>query len=249
VELRGKCAIITGGAGGLGRRLVERLVSEEMRVTVFDRDSVGLDELRDAAPGVAGFACDATNPASVRSAVEEAVSAGGVPDLLVNNAGVIYSAPLLKFTSEGVVMHDFADWESVLAANLSSVFYVTAHVAQKMIAARVRGVIVNVSSVCAAGNPGQSAYSAAKAGVNALTATWARELGVLGIRVAGVAPGYTDTPSTHKALGEAALKEIIRRTPARRLGSADEVVEGVVAVVRNDFFNGKTLALDGGLTL
>jgi 3-oxoacyl-[acyl-carrier protein] reductase len=129
------------------------------------------------------------------------------------------------------------------------VFYVTGCVVQQMLATRTSGVVVNISSVAASGNAGQSAYSAAKAGVNALTSTWAKELGPMGIRFAAVAPGFTQTEAMQRGLSEAMLKETIRKVPLRRLGTPDEIAQGVIAVIENDFFNGKVFELDGGLVL
>src|SRR5204862_2997 len=129
-------------------------------------------------------------------------------DILINNAGILYSAPLVRISTAGIEKHDPAMWNKVLATNLSSVFYMTSCIVEKMISTRTKGVIVNISSVSASGNAGQSAYSAAKAGVNALTATWAKELSALGIRVVAVAPGFTETESTKEALNETALQEI-----------------------------------------
>jgi 3-oxoacyl-[acyl-carrier protein] reductase len=146
-----------------------------------------------------------------------------------------------------VASHDPEAWNKVLAANLTSVFYMTSCVVEKMISTRTKGVIVNISSVSASGNAGQSAYSAAKAGVNALTAVWAKELSPMGIRVAAVAPGFTETESTKEAVSETMLRETIKRVPLRRLGRPAEIADGVLSVITNDFFNGKILELDGGL--
>jgi len=138
-------------------------------------------------------------------------------------------------------------WNKVLASDLSSVFYMTSCIVDKMITTRTRGVIVNISSISASGNAGQSAYSAAKAGVNALTAVWAKELSPMGIRVLAIAPGFTETDSTKEAVAETTLRETIKRVPLRRLGRPDEIAEGVLSAIRNDFFNGKVMELDGGL--
>ena len=173
----------------------------------------------------------------------------GAADVLINNAGVLYSAPLVKITPAGVERHDVAMWNKVLAADLNSVFFMTVCVVEKMITTRTKGVIVNISSVSAAGNAGQSAYSAAKAGVNALTAVWAKELSLMGIRVVAVAPGFTETESTRQALSEAVLRETVKKVPLKRLGRPEEIADGVISVIENDFFNGKVFELDGGLVL
>lgn len=249
MELAGKKVIVTGGARGLGRRTVAKLAAKGARVTVFDLDRAGLEELRRGGEAVACVECDVSDYERVAEATARFHDEHGAADVLVNNAGVLYSAPLVRITPAGLERHDAAEWNRVLAADLSSVFYMTACVVEWMVSTRTRGVVVNVSSVAAAGNAGQSAYSAAKAGVNALTATWAKELSLMGIRVAAVAPGFTETESTRAALSEAVLRETVKRVPLRRLGTPDEIADGILHVIENDFFNGKVFELDGGLIL
>lgn len=247
MELRGKKVIVTGGVRGLGRAMVDKLVANEAAVTVFDLNIAGFNELRKQQSSVNCVECDVSDYEQVSTATGQYHEQFGAADVLINNAGILYSEPLIKITAEGVVRHDAAMWNKVLAADLSSVFYMSSCVIEKMITTRTRGVIVNISSVSAGGNAGQSAYSAAKAGVNALTAVWAKELSPIGIRVVAVAPGFTETDSTKEAVSEAALRETIKRVPLRRLGQPDEIADGVLSVIRNDFFNGKVLELDGGL--
>lgn len=249
MELRGKKVIVTGGARGLGRSMVEQLVAREAVVAVFDLDAGALDELRAQQPGVHGFVCDVADYEQVVATTARYHEQFGAADVLINNAGILYSAPLVRLTPAGIERHDPAQWRKVIGADLDSVFYMTACVVERMITTRTRGVVVNISSVSAAGNPGQSAYSAAKAAVNALTATWAKELSLMGIRVVAVAPGFTETESTKQALSEAVLRETIKRVPLRRLGKPEEIAAGVLCVLANDFFNGKVFELDGGLII
>ena len=249
MELRGKKVIVTGGVRGLGRAMVAKLIANEAVVTVFDLNVAGLDELSKQPGGVNCVECDVSNQVQVSQAASQYHDKFGAADILINNAGILYSEPLIKITPEGVARHDAAMWNKVLAADLSSVFYMTACVVEKMITTRTRGVIVNISSVSAGGNAGQSAYSAAKAGVNALTAVWAKELSPMGIRVVAVAPGFTETESTKEAVSETALRETIKKVPLRRLGKPEEIADGVLFVIQNDFFDGKVLELDGGLII
>lgn len=242
MDLRGKKIIVTGGVKGLGRAMVQELISRECNVTVFDIDQAGFDELRKT--GVRCVACDVTNYEQINAALDQF---DGAPDVLINNAGILYSEPLIKITEDGLKLHGGESWDRVLRTNLSSVFYMTAPVVAKMVATRTKGVVVNIGSVSATGNPGASAYSAAKAGVHALTRSWAKELGPMGIRVIAIAPGFMDTDSAHAATSEMALRETIKRVPLRRLGKAEEVAAAVVAAIENDFFNGKVFELDGGL--
>jgi 3-oxoacyl-[acyl-carrier protein] reductase len=249
MELKDKKVIVTGGVKGIGRSLVDRLIREDAVVGVFDIDKEGLDKLKSDNQMIYCKTCDVSNYKEAKLCVDEFYKEFKNIDVLVNNAGFIYNSPLLSLIAGGVKKHDVDMWHKVISTDLSSVFYMTLNVAEKMMLNRTHGVIVNVSSICAAGNAGQCAYSAAKAGVNALTATWAKELGIMGIRVAGVAPGYTETQTMKQSMSENVLKEWIRKTPLRRFGKPDEIAEGIVAVIKNDFFNGKVFEVDGGLVI
>lgn len=238
MELKGKRAIVTGGALGIGNQIATRLAAEGSVVMILDKEEPN-DEF--------GFvACDVSQSQGVLEAVFRIDEVLGGIDILVNNAGIMHSELL---TNMGSWSGQVEKWNEIIATNLSSVFYVTAQVISKMIRRRTKGVIVNISSVCAAGNAGQSAYSASKAGVNALTATWAKELAPWGIRVVGIAPGYTNTEGMRQAMGESVLDDIVKRVPSRRLASPGEIADGVLWAIKNDFFNGKILQLDGGLVL
>jgi len=234
---------------GLGRAMVDKLIASEALVTVFDLNAEGLDELSKQQRGVNCVECDVSDHEQVRAAASRYHEKFGAADVLINNAGILHSEPLIKISADGVTTHDVSSWNKVLAADLNSVFYMTACIVEKMIMTRTRGVVVNISSISAGGNPGASAYSAAKAGVNALTTSWARELSPMGIRVVAVAPGFTDTKSTKEAVSETALRETIKKVPLRRLGQPEEIAAGILFVIQNDFFNGKVLELDGGLIL
>jgi 3-oxoacyl-[acyl-carrier protein] reductase len=249
MDLNGKKVIVTGGVLGLGRSMVNKLISEGAAVTVFDINAGEFDNLMQAHPAVHCVACDVTDYDQVLTATADYHEKFGAADIVINNAGILYSSPLLKISVAGIEKHDVAMWNKVLTTDLSSVFYVTVCFLEKMIATRTRGVIVNISSVASSGIPGASAYSAAKAGVNALTAAWAKELGPLGIRVIAVAPGFAETQSTHAATSERALADTVGKVPLRRLAKPDEIAEGVIAAIKNDFFNGKVFELDGGLVL
>lgn len=247
MNVEGRKAVVTGGARGLGLAMVEKLVAKGASVTVLDMDAGALSALATKLPAVARIQCDVSNPEQVASAAAEFHKGAKAADILINNAGILHSAPLFRLSASGVERHDLDAWNRVLAVNLTSVFLVTSSFVEKMITTRTKGVVVNISSISAAGNAGQSAYSAAKAAVNALTATWAKELGAMGIRVVAIAPGFTDTESTQAAVSETVLRETVARVPMRRLGRAEEIGSAVLAAVENDFFNGKVWPVDGGL--
>src|SRR4029453_737920 len=163
--LRGKKAIITGGVKGLGRGFVEALLEKGAQVAVFDIDPQGLADLHTKHPTIACFECDIADHEQVTETANRYHAEFKSSDILINNAGILYSAPLIRITASGIEKHDIVMWNKTLAINLSSVFYMTSCIVEKMIPTRTKGVIVNISSVSAAGNAGQSAYSAAKAGV------------------------------------------------------------------------------------
>ena len=247
MEIKDKKIIITGGVKGIGKSLLDKLIEEGAMVGVFDIDKKGLDSLKKTYRDVFCKVCDVANYEQVKTSVDEVFKEFKQIDVLVNNAGVLFSLPLVSITPDGIKKHDLDAWNKVISTNLSSIFYVTVNVVEKMILNRTKGVIVNISSVSSSGNAGQSAYSAAKAGVNALTATWAKELGMMGIRVVSVSPGFTDTESTHKVMSQSNLKNLIREVPLRRLGMPEEIADGILFAIKNDFINGKVLELDGGL--
>lgn len=246
MEVKGAIALVTGGAQGLGLAIARRLVDEGATVVVADRNAETLVTLPAELEGVA---MDVTDPEQVKTVVAGIVERHGHVDILVNNAGVIFSEPFVNIMNPAGMMHDYGRFRVSLTANLDSVFIVTAAVVEHMVKRRTKGAIINISSITACGNEGQTAYSAAKAGVNAMTVTWSKELGRWGIRSNAVAPGFIGTDSTRHALNEAVLKHIQNNTPLRRLGHADEVAQAVIALVENDFINGTVLDVNGGLTI
>ena len=123
------------------------------------------------------------------------------------------------------------DWQKTIDTNLSSYFFFAREVAEKMLLRRTEGVIVNVSSISSSGNAGQTSYSASKAAVDALTVTWAQELANLKIRVAGVAPGMTDTQMPQDSMNASTLKEWINKTPMGRMAHSSEIADGVLFVL------------------
>jgi 3-oxoacyl-[acyl-carrier protein] reductase len=239
-------AIVTGGCGGLGLPIAECLHTAGAKVAVIDRDDEALLRL----PEVFGRRkADLTDPEECRAAAKSVAEEYGRTDILVNAAGAIVSAPFVNILNPESMMLSYGHFRAGLAANLDTVFIMTAAVVEQMVLRRTRGVIISLSSVSACGNEGQTAYSAAKAAVNAMTVTWSKELGRFGIRANAVAPGFIDTPSTRAALNETQIKHIVSETPLRRLGLPHETAQAVVALIENDFLNGVVLPVAGGLTL
>jgi 3-oxoacyl-[acyl-carrier protein] reductase len=243
-----RTAVVTGGAGHLGRAIALSLRDHGCRVIVLDRDEGALATLASEAE-MSVIACDLTDPGATERTVAEAWNRHGPISILVNAVGMIHNSPLLRVAGPSDRRHDLDVWRSVIDANLTTVFLATVNVVDRMVSTRTRGVVVNLSSIAATGNAGQGAYAAAKAGVNAATLAWAKELGPLGIRFVAIAPGFIDTPTTRAALDEGTMKEWIRRTPLRRLGSIDDVASAVLFAITAEHLTGKVIEIDGGLTV
>lgn len=248
MSLHSRTALVTGGAGSLGQAISQCLKEHGCRVVVLDANAAGLATFV-AATGVEGITCDLNDADATERCVRDAWERFGPISILVNAAGLIHSAPLIDVTTTAERRHDVDAWRRVIDANLTSVFLATVNTVERMVSTRTRGVVISFSSVAAIGNAGQGAYSAAKAGVNALTRAWAKELGALGIRFVAIAPGFIDTRSTRDALSEPILKELVRRTPLRRLGSIEDIVSAVLFAITNEHLTGKVIELDGGLTM
>ena len=248
MNLEGASILITGGGSGIGRHLVGRFIEAGASVATLELKHDLCASLIEEFPDIRAVACDVTDPEAIETALDE-LSSESFPQVLVNNAGLIHSEPLVNLLNRDAPLHDLGMWRKTIASNLDSTFLMTRAMAGRWVPKRTRGVVISISSISAHGNAGQSAYSAAKAGINAMTATWAKELGPLGLRFAAIAPGFFDTPSTRSALSEANIDHVVRKTPVRRLGELDELFGAVRFLVENDFYNGNVLELNGGLTI
>lgn len=241
-----KTAVVTGAAQGLGLAISETLCSHGYNVIALDLNA---DGLTDISLPVTTYQVDLTHEQDVADVIARIQEGFGGIDVLVNNAGKIHNEPLVNISERPARVHQLSTFQDTINQNLITTFNTGRIVAKYMLESRTRGVIVNVSSISANGNAGQSAYAAAKSAVNALTLSWAQELGVFGIRCVGVAPGFIDTPSTKNKLSDNILSGIKDRTPLRRLGKTDEVCKAVIYAIENTFVNGTILEVDGGLRI
>ena len=246
MKINGAVAVVTGGAKGLGLAIAKLLQLLGATVIVLDYDDKALSELPN---DLFGKLVDVTQPESAKLAVSDVIKQYHQIDILINNAGVIYSEPFVNIANASGIMHAYNSFRSSLKFNLDSVFIMTSVVVEQMVMLRTKGVIVNISSISANGNEGQTAYSAAKAAVNALTIVWAKELGRWGIRCNAIAPGFIATESTQQAISKTSLDHVKDNTPLRRLGKPNEVAQAVVSIVENDFITGIILKVDGGLRI
>lgn len=244
-----KIVVITGAANGIGREIAISLLNKNYIIIAIDINKDKLHELKNEFPEINTFICDVADYKEVESNINEIFRLFGKIDILINNAGIIHNEPLVKIAPHGIQKHSVENWNRVININLTSVFNMTSNVVEKMLLKRTKGVIINISSISANGNSGQTAYSATKAALNGLTFTWAKELGFMGIRVLSISPGFIDTNSTHNSLDEEKKKEIVKKVPIKKLGSLNNITEAVIFSIENSYFNGKVLEIDGGITL
>jgi 3-oxoacyl-[acyl-carrier protein] reductase len=247
MEFAGKKIIITGGARGMGKRFAADLKALGAKPFVVDVVQENLDALK-AETGIPGQIVDVGSEKSVEAFFEAFVAEHGAPDVLINNAGITADALFIKQKGDEITKFPLANWEKVLNVNLTGVFLCAREAAFQMVKHKVKGVIVNISSISRAGNLGQTNYSAAKSAVDAMTVTWAKELSRYGIRVGAIAPGYINTEMVAKIRPEM-LEKIVANIPIGRLGEMEEISKAVQFIVANDFFTGRVLEVDGGMRI
>lgn len=245
-ELR---VVVTGAASGLGREFALRLAGLGSSVIAIDIDRPGLDGLaRDAAaagPPLTTLVADVTQEPQVTAALASI----GTLNALINNAGIYRDGALVSRDGDRVRRMPLAQWRAVIDTDLTGPFLMAREAAALMLTRRVpAGLIINIASIMRHGNAGQSNYSAAKAGVAALTKVWAEELAPHGIRVATIAPGFIRTPIL-KGTDPAIVARWLERVPLHRLGEPEEVFAAVKFIIECDFFTGKCLDVDGGLSV
>lgn len=240
--------LITGGGKGIGHFLATGLLEKAAKVIIVDHDKQLLEDLP-AHNKLVTYHCDITDADAVAQLLKEIFENDGGFNVCINNAGIIHSEPLVNILSRTDKKHSLSNWQKVIDVNLNAVFYVTSNAVEYMIAKKEKGVIINISSISAQGNMGQSAYSASKAAVEALTKTWSKELGMFKIRCACIAPGFFNTPSTKDSLSENMLAKWQKSVSIGRLGELGELLSAVEFIIANDYYNGKILSLDGGLSI
>ena len=235
-SLEGKTALVTGGSRGIGRAIALELARAGARVTLSYRS--GRDEAEGVAQEVGARAvqADVADPEQARRLVDES----GDLDILVNNAGLTRDGLIARMSDD--------DSSDVIETNLGGVFH-TCRAAARGMMRRRSGSIVNISSIVGLhGNPGQTNYSASKAGIIGFTKALARELGNRGVRANVVAPGYVDTRLT-QAIAEEMRQLMLANTPLGRFGEPEDVAGAVRFLCSDDasFITGEVLLVDGGL--
>lgn len=253
MEIKGKVAVVTGGASGLGKAIVEKFVAEGGRAAIFDlNEAAGKTIVSELGDQVIYVEVNVTDEASVMAGIAETMKSFGAIHVCVNCAGI--GSAQKTYGKQGPF--PLAEWSKVIAVNLTGSFNVLRLCAEQMAKNDPvsddsgRGLIINTASVAAfEGQIGQAAYSASKGGIVGMTLPIARDLASLGIRVNTIVPGLIDTPlfetvspEIHRSLSNSVLNP-------KRLGKPSEIAHLVAALVENDYINGECIRIDGGIRM
>ena len=248
MQLKDLKIIVTGGAAGMGAHFAKRLHEAGAQVAAGDVNEAGLQALPE---GIHTRRLDVSSEAEVEAFVKWAAQEMGGLNGLVNNAGILRDGLLVKKDREtGQVRKLTLDhWNQVIGVNLTGATLMTREAVASMVERGERpGVVVNISSIARHGNRGQSNYVAAKAALAANTVTWSKEFASFGIRVGAVAPGMIETPMT-QGMNQKARDLLVAAIPVARIGLPEDIWLAVKFVLECDYFDGRTIDVDGGLSM
>jgi 3-oxoacyl-[acyl-carrier protein] reductase len=246
--------IVTGAARGMGAHFAKRIAEAGGHAAAGDVNEEGLAALLEETKGLPGKVhvrkLDVSDEAECESFVEWAHGQMGGLTGLVNNAGILRDGLLVKKDRETGAIKKMSreQWQAVIDVNLTGATFMVRETVAKMAASGEKGVIVNMSSLARYGNRGQSNYVSAKAALAANTVTWAREFAPFGIRVGTVAPGMIETPMT-QGMNQKARDALVKMVPVGRIGVPEDIWLAVRFVIECDYFDGRTIDVDGGLSM
>jgi 3-oxoacyl-[acyl-carrier protein] reductase len=240
-----KTALITGGAGGIGKGLISYLQNQKWNCLSLDINNphTGKPE-----PGLLKYKVDIGDPEEIARGFEKIYNALESLDALICLAGVVHDAPVVGIKNKKLSVYPTSHWNSTMAVNLSGTFFCCREYAFRQIKRRQKGVIITCSSPAAVGAPGQSAYAASKAGIEAFTNSLARELAPWGIRVCGFSPAFTITPMAEK-YPEPIRTSLAQKSLLRRPAELEEISKSIYHLMINELAIGRIFAFDGGIRL
>jgi 3-oxoacyl-[acyl-carrier protein] reductase len=253
MDLKGKVIAVTGGGQGLGLAIALGLAARGARLALVDLNQEKLDEgveqCKQAGGDARAYIANVAREDEVVALFDQVVADFGGLNGVVNNAGILRDGMLIKARDGEIVKKmSLAEWQAVIDVNLTGVFLCGRECAAKMIELGSEGVILNISSVSRAGNMGQTNYSAAKAGVAAMTTVWGKELARHGIRSAAIAPGFIGTEMVASMKPEA-LARMEATIPLGRVGQPEEIASTAVFIFENDYVTGRVFETDGGIRI
>ncbi len=244
-DFKGKTALITGAARGIGRAIALELARGGASLALNDVNEAAAQEAielaqKEGSPKAKFYKFDVADSAACDKAVKEIVAEFGGLHILVNNAGISIDALLMRFKDE--------DWKKTLDINLTGCFNLMRAVSRPMMKNPASSIVNLASVVGESGNAGQAAYSASKGALIALTKTVAKELAARNVRVNAVAPGFIDTPMT-QGLPEAAKQKMFEAIPLARLGTAQDIADCVawLASEKSSYVTGAVIRVNGGM--
>lgn len=256
MDIQDTVVVVTGSAGGLGRAMLEHMGAKGAICVVADINADGVEatrkDLEQKGIRATGIPVNVTDESSVEQLFARVRELHGRLDVAVLNAGILRDGLLIRTDREtGKIKGKMSleQWQSVIDVNLTGVFLTAREAAANMAELGNGGVIIPIASVAMHGNPGQSNYSAAKAGVASMTKLWAHELARHRIRVAGIAPGFIATEMVMKDMNQKALDMWKERIPVRRLGEPDEIAQTVAFIAENELVTGVVLEISGGVVI
>ncbi|NRA24102.1 MAG: SDR family oxidoreductase [Oleispira sp.] len=264
MQLTDKVIAITGAGQGLGRAMAVYLANRGADIAIIDLNpeqmAETLAQVEETGRKGAIFSCNVADEQQVEETFSAIPRQLGSLDGLINNAGILRDGLMVKTKGDEISTLSMPQWQAVMDVNLTGVFLCAREASIQMIkqaqaksstlekSMDCAGCIINISSISKAGNMGQSNYSAAKAGVAALTVTWAKELARQNIRVAAIAPGFIETEMT-KSMKPEALAKMAAGIPLKRMGKPDEIAHSAAFIFENDYYTGRIIECDGGLRL
>lgn len=243
-DLTGKVALVTGASRGIGATIAQQLGMAGATVVGTATSQQGADVINNALQAAningKGLPLDVTEPDSILAVVDTINTEFGGTDILVNNAGIVRDNLFLRLKEE--------DWDAVIDTNLNGIFRITKAIVRGMVKKRW-GRIINITSVSGfIGNPGQTNYAAAKAGLVGFTRSLASEIGTRGVTVNAVAPGFIETDMT-KTISDEHAEFLKNQIPLQRMGQPEDIANGVLflASPAAEYITGETLHINGGL--
>ena len=239
-------AVVTGAGRGIGKAIALKLAEEGVHVVCVSRseNSCGAvaEEIKKSGGSAQALAVDVSRKEDVAKACEQLISEHSVIDILVNNAGITRDNLILRMSDD--------EWQDIIDTNLSSCFYWTKGLVRPMTRNRW-GRVINISSVVGLmGNPGQTNYAAAKAGVHGFTKSLARELASRSVTANAIAPGFINTDMT-SVLDESVREQILKVIPLKRLGQSDDIANMAtyLASDQSNYITGQVFSVDGGMVM
>lgn len=251
MDLKNKVVVVTGAGRGLGRGMATAFAAKGANVAVVDLNEADIEQTvglcAELGVKAKGYKVNVAKEEDVVKLFDDVVADFGTVHGVVNNAGITRDGLLVKAKDGEITKMSLQQWQSVIDVNLTGVFLCGREAAAKMIQLGVEeGVIVSISSLARQGSFGQTNYSAAKAGVVAMTESWAKELSRYNIRTGAIAPGTINTDMI-AAMKPEARDRLIGAVPLKRLGEPSNIANAATFIFENDYFTGRVIEVDGGL--